>query len=77
MYCISCAQLLIEKEKITREEFEALFTEKNASGKMQKFFVQMNALKYAKKNWWKITLCTLFRGLHGIYNTVKTPQYII
>ena len=81
-----CAQLLLEKEKIGRAEFEELFEEEKIQplpGKLYKipkmknksFFIRkkMNKKPHKKKSMFVHT----FRGLHAIIITVKTPQYII
>ena len=37
MFCIACAALLVEKEKIGREEFESLFVENSSKKKTEIF----------------------------------------
>ena len=67
----SCAALLLEKEKIHREEFEALFYNRKRRGCKNK------RIKCTKKILNFVNFVHTFWWTHGTINTVKTPQYII
>ena len=69
-----CAELLLEKEKISREEFEALFTAENAEDiKMKLYKIDKNECAIFVK------FVHTFRGTHAIILYCKNPpiHYIV